>query len=171
MKRALKALDQKVPESFHLLIGGGAAFLLGHQIPLSTMDIDGIPFKTKLKPADLDVYVKEVAGDLGIPHDWLNSYFGTFTYSLPKDYGDRLIPVFTGKKITALALGKEDLLIMKCFAHRAKDVSHAAALIKKGVDLGKVAAHLHRCREEGIPKGADALDFFYEMCERLGVEV
>lgn len=171
MEGALRALDKRVPEKFHLLVGGGAAFVLAHKIPLATMDIDAIPFKTTLKFADLDPYIKEVAAELGIPNDWLNGYFVTFTHSLPKDYGDRLIPIFTGNKITAVALGKEDLLIMKCFAHRAKDVSHAAQLIKKGVNLEKVSDHLHQCREEGISNADQALDFFYEVCERLGVAV
>src|SRR3989338_10512956 len=93
MMKALKGLDQKVPEKFHLLIGGGAALILAHKISLATMDIDGIPFKTTIKFADLDIYVKEVAVELGIPHDWLNGYFATFTRFLPKDYGDRLVTI------------------------------------------------------------------------------
>lgn len=171
MKEALKALDHWLPKPIQLLIGGGAAFILAHNIPLSTMDIDGIPYKTDLKPADLDSYLKKVAKQLQIPPDWLNSYFGTFTYSLPKDYGERLISIYTGKKINALALGKEDLLIMKCFAGRDKDTPHAIQLLKKGVNTTLVADHLHRCVEEGLPKAQQACDFFYDLCEQIGLSV
>lgn len=171
MKGALGALDRELPQPLNLLIGGGAAFLLAHHIPLSTMDIDGIPYKTPLKPADLDPYVKKVAKALGLPNDWLNSYFATFTYSLPRDYGDRLCEVFRGKKLKAFALGKEDLLIMKSFAGREKDIPHARALLKKGLDTSLVGRHLHRCAEEGIPRAREACDFFYDVCEQLGIPV
>lgn len=171
MKEALKGLDRELKEELNLLIGGGAAFILAHHIPLLTMDIDGIPYKTVLKPADLDPYVKKVAKQLKIPNDWLNSYFAAFTYSLPKDYGSRLILVFRGKKLTALALGKEDLLIMKCFAGREKDLPHARALLKQGLDTTLVNNHLHRCVEEKIPRAQEACDFFYDSCEQLGISV
>lgn len=171
MKQALKALDQIVPEAFQLLIGGGAAFILAHNIPLSTVDIDAIPFKSKLKAAEIDPYVKRVAASLGLPVDWLNTYFSTFTYSLPKDYGGRLVTVFKGKKMTALALGKEDLCIMKCFAGREKDIPHARALLKKGLSLQCVKDHLHQCLEEGLPKSQEALDFFYDLCDDLGLKI
>lgn len=171
MKQALKALDQIVPEVFQLLIGGGAAFVLAHDIPLSTVDIDAIPFKSKLTAAEIDPYVKKVATSLGLPADWLNTYFATFTYSLPKDYGMRLIPVFQGEKMTALALGKEDLCIMKCFARREKDIPHARALLKKGLGLQQVKDHLHQCLDEGLPKAQEALDFFYDLCDDLGLKI
>lgn len=171
MKAALKALDRIIPESLHLLIGGGAAFLLAHQIPLSTEDIDGIPFRSKMKPADLDPYIKKVAASLGLPSDWLNQYFAIFTYSLPKDYGERLVKILAGKKLTAWALGKEDLLIMKCFAGREKDIPHGLALLKKPLNTKIVADHLHACAEEGLPNAQKACDFFYDMCEQLGISV
>lgn len=171
MLKALKCLDKEVPEPFNLLIGGGAAFILAHQIPLSTMDIDGIPFRSKISPADIDPYVKKVAVALNLPHDWLNTYFATFTYSLPRDYGERLVPVFKGEKIDAFALSKEDLLIMKSFASRDKDILHVRSLIKKGVDLKWVRDHLHHSLKENLPRAQEACDFFYDLCEQLGMDV
>ena len=171
MQKALAALDGKVPEPLQLLIGGGAAFILAHHIPLSTFDIDGIPYQSKLTVAELDPYVKAVAKELNIPSDWLNPYYGTFTYSLPKDYGKRLVTVFNGKKIRAVALGKEDLLIMKCFAGREKDIPHARQLLKKKLNTLLVRDHLHQCLQEKLPQAQEACDFFYELCEQLGIEI
>ena len=171
MKAALKALDALLPEKMELLIGGGAAFVLAHQIPLSTMDIDGLPYKTGVTLAQLDSLIKKIAKKLNIPSDWLNPYFSTFTYSLPKDYAGRLVSVYQGKKLLASALGKEDLLIMKCFAGREKDILHARALLKKGLKTQLVSNHLHRCVEENLPKAGEALDFFYEVCEQMGIEI
>ena len=170
MLKALGTLDVRVPEPLQLLIGGGAAFVLGHQITLATQDIDAVPYKSKLSAADLDPHVKAVAQTLKIPSDWLNPYYGTFTYSLPKDYGNRLVTVFEGKKIRAVALGKEDLLIMKCFAGREKDMPHAGQLLKKGVNIPLVREHLHQCLREKLPRAQEACDFFYDLCEQLGID-
>ncbi|MDO8643451.1 MAG: DUF6036 family nucleotidyltransferase, partial [bacterium] len=150
--------------------GGGSALVLAHQIPLLTMDIDGIPYQTDLGMADIDPYVKKVAKKLKLPADWLNTYFATFTFCLPKGYSDRLVSVFKGKKITTLALGCEDLLIMKCFAGREKDISHARLLLKQNLDLKLVVNHLHHCLNLKLPKAQEALDFFYDCCEQLGID-
>ena len=171
MLEALKELDKALPQAVQLLIGGGAAFVLAHHIPLSTSDIDGIPYQSQLKQMDLDVYVKQVSDILKIPKDWLNPYFATFTYSLPKDYGSRLLTIFTGKKLKALALSKEDLLIMKCFAGREKDIPHASTLLKKKLNLSLVAQHLHYCIDERLPKAQEATDFFYDLCNQLGIDI
>lgn len=171
MKEALGALDRLLKKDCQLLIGGGAAFMLAHQIPLSTMDMDAIPYQTLLSLAELDGYVKKVAIQLKLPPDWLNTYFATFTYSLPKDYGQRLIKVFKGRHLSAMALGKEDLLIMKCFAGREKDILHAKLLLKKTIDTDLVSKHLHHCIEQSLPNAQKAFDFFYEVCEQMGVDV
>ncbi|MDO8644270.1 MAG: hypothetical protein Q7S00_04800 [bacterium] len=34
-----------------------------------------------------------------------------------------------------------------------------------------VSKHLHLCLEERLPQAQEALDFFYDLCEREGVEV
>lgn len=169
MKRALAELDCFLPEKMKLLIGGGAAFVLAHRIPLATMDIDGIPYQTTMTLPELDIYVKKVATKCHIPSDWLNPYFSSFTFSLPADYGQRLVAVYEGTQLTALALGKEDLVIMKCFAGRAKDVSHVAALLKQGLDTDLVLDHLTRCIEKNLPNAQKAEDFFYEICDQVGI--
>lgn len=171
MLKALKALDKELPEPLKLLVGGGAAFILAHHIPLSTMDIDGIPFKSRLQSADLDPRIKKVAKALGLPPDWLNTYFATFTYSLPKDYGERLVSILKGKNLEVWALGKEDLLIMKCFAGREKDIPHARLLLKKKLDIKRVEKHLNQCVEENLPNARQAADFFYDLCDQLGIDV
>lgn len=170
MREALKGLDKEIKEPMKLLIGGGAAFILAHRIPLTTMDMDAIPFQSKMTIGELDPCVKKVAAKLQLPKDWLNHYFATFTYSLPKDYGERLVSVYQGKHLHALALGKEDLLIMKCFAGREKDRPHARALLKKGVRLPIVKEHLHYCLKENLPNAQKALDCFYELCDQLGID-
>lgn len=168
MLRALKALDKRLRKPLTLLIGGGSAMLLAHHIPLTTHDIDGLPLATELTPAELDREVKGVARDLGISPHWYNSYFNTFTYTLPKDFRDRLISIYKGKQLFALALGREDLLIMKCFAGREKDIGHARALIRKEADIRLVEDHLYGLKEKNLPGSEDAIAFLGDLLDQEG---
>lgn len=168
MKRALAALDRRLDQPTKLLIGGGAAMLLAHGFPLSTMDIDGLVYQSALTQAELDPHVKAVAAELNIPSDWLNPYFNTFLYTLPPDFKDRLCEIFTGRHLTVLALGAEDLLILKCFAGRPKDVPHARALYRTMVHHDMVDQHLHHLVEKNVPGAREAWDFFSEIEDTAG---
>jgi hypothetical protein len=161
MLTALHRLDDHLSSPVTLIIGGGGAMILAHGFPLATSDIDAIPRQMEL--ADLDPLVKLVARELGLPPDWLNPYFSSFTHTLPPDFEKRLVPVFSGRNLVGLALGKEEMLIMKCFAHRQKDVGHARALLKGGADREFVEAHVEGLREKGIPGAQAALDFLDDL--------
>jgi hypothetical protein len=157
MKEALTQLDGQLSTPVVLVMGGGGAMILAHGYQLGTSDIDAVPRGISI--AELDVLVKKIATQLGLQADWLNPYFSTFSHTLPGDYSTRLIEVFTGAWLKVDALGKEDMLIMKCFAHRQKDVGHARALIKKGADLNFVSNHIEALLKKGIPGAQVALDF------------
>lgn len=163
MRKALEHLDKKLKTPVEILIGGGAAMLLAHGFPLATLDIDGLVLRGRLTDAELDPLVKAVAKELSIPADWLNSYFNTFLYTLPADYQDRLQTIYTGKHLTVLALGVEDLLILKCFAGRPKDRPHARALYKKSRHPEIVDGHLQKLLEQNVPGSREAADFFDEL--------
>lgn len=169
MKKAFRALDGKLKMPAKILIGGGAAILLAHGMPLATMDIDGILVESAVTPAELDPLVKKVARELGINPHWFNSYFGTFTHTIPPDYKKRLVPVYNGRKLTVFALGLEELLIMKCFAGREKDIGHVRELIRKGADLGIVESHMEALLEKGLPGAGKALEFFGDLKSQEGL--
>ncbi|MFH1874863.1 MAG: DUF6036 family nucleotidyltransferase [Pseudomonadota bacterium] len=168
MIKALQALDKRLKEPVQILVGGGAAMLLAHGVSLTTMDIDGLLINTQVTPAELDALVKKVAQDLGINPQWFNTYFSTFTYTIPGDYKDRLKKIFSGKKLSVLAFGLEDLLIMKCFSGREKDIGHARVLVKKGADLELVENHIQKLLEKGLPNAQEALDFLDDIREQVG---
>ena len=165
MLNALEKLDDLLPTPTVLIIGGGGAMILVHGFPLATSDIDAVP--KGLDIAALDVLVKKIAEEHGLPPDWLNPYFSTFAHTLPSDYGDRLVEVFKGTKLRAQALGKNEMLVMKCFAHRQKDVGHSRALIKGGADVIFVENHIESLKKKGIPGSEEALDFFFERLDEL----
>ncbi|MCB0350334.1 MAG: hypothetical protein KDD38_04065 [Bdellovibrionales bacterium] len=158
---ALKRLNELITEPVVLIAGGGGAMILAHNYPLATSDLDAIP--KSLSPDAIDPMVKQIAKEMQLPADWLNPYFSTFTHTLPSDYGSRLISVFKGTRLEVLALGREDLLIMKCFAGRAKDVAHARALIKAGADTEFVEDHIETLKKKRIPGADKALDYLDEI--------
>ena len=137
--------------------------MLAHGFSISTMDIDALVFRSEMSQAELDPLVKEVATELGLPGDWLNSYFNTFLFALPADYADRLLVIYQGTLLTALALSVEDLLVLKCMARREKDVPHARALLKKSRALSVVEKQLNYLAGKRIPGAEEALDFFDEL--------
>lgn len=169
MRLALQELDGRMTSPARLIIGGGAAMALAYNHPLATQDVDAFAAKGGLSTADLDTMAKQVARQLHIEPDWLNSHFVTFTHVLPADYGARLRTVFEGKQLTAQALGPEDLLVMKCFAGRDKDRPHAVKLLRLAKDLGIVDQQLALLEEKRIPGAAKAADFFDDLRDEVGV--
>ncbi len=168
MLNAFKALDGHLKSPTQIVIGGGAAMLLAHGIPLSTMDIDGLLVHTMITPAELDPLVKQVARELKINPHWFNSYFGTFTYTIPPDYEKKLISVFTGRNLKISAFGLEDLLIMKCFSGREKDIGHARALMNSGANIKIVEDRIQKLFDKGLHGAEEALDFLDEIKDQLG---
>lgn len=165
MLEAFKLIDTKLKKPIKWLLGGGGAMLLAYQFPVSTQDIDAVIYKSELTLMDIHVDVQAVALELSLPKDWLNSYFEVFLYTLPTDYETRLKTVFTGTNVTVNALGLEDLLILKCFAGREKDIGHARALIKKGADINFVQKHVRKLIDARIPKAQDASDFLDDLLD------
>lgn len=163
MKTALSSLDEELPSPVLLIIGGGGAMLLAYDFPLATTDIDAVA--KGLTSDELKVFIKRVADKHDLPVDWLNPWFSSFTFVLAADYESRLIDVFKGQRLTAKALGKEDLLLMKCFAHRKKDVAHARALIRAGANPDMVYSRIEELAKKKIPKCTEARDFLDEIVD------
>ena len=163
IESAFAALDVLVPRPIRLIMGGGGAMIMAHGFPLATSDVDAIPLNASIE--ELDPLVKHVARDLGLPPDWLNPYFSTFSHVLPGNYGLRLKTVYSGSRLTVDALGAEDMLIMKCFAGRAKDVAHARALVKGGAKIKIVENRLEELRARAVPGAARAFDFLDDVIE------
>lgn len=167
---AFEALDKKLPKPVKMLMGGGAAMILAHGFALATFDVDAIPYQTSLPLGEIDKFAKEVAHEKHFSPHWMNPYFSNFTYVLPSDYQKRLIKVFQGEKLEIYALSKMDLLILKCFAGREKDIGHTQALMKNMnvKELKTVESHIETLLEKKIPGTQKALDFLYEIKEMLG---
>ena len=163
LEAAFGALDRRLAEPLTLVVGGGTAMMLAHGLPVRTTDVDAYPVRGRLE--DLGPRIPEVAREVGIAPDWLNPHFETFAHVLPADYGSRLREVFAGERLRVMALGVEDLLVMKCFAGREKDVGHARALLRRGPDLRIVERRIEELVERGVPGALDAADFLDDLRE------
>ncbi len=169
MREALRRLDTKLERDARLVIGGGAAMVLAYDHPLATQDVDAFTAQGGLRMSELDGAAKQVAAELGIEPDWLNPHFETFTPVLPADYATRLRRVFDGSHLTVDALGPEDLLVMKCFAARDKDLPHARRLIRLAADLDLVDRHLSDLVARRYPRAELAADYFDDLRDQEGL--
>ena len=165
--KALKTLDSLAKNPFEIIIAGGSAMICSYQFPLGTTDVDAIIKKSNL--SEVDIYIKKTAKRLSLSPDWLNIWVSSFTHYLPGDYENRLNILFKGEQITAKTLGKEDILILKCFAHRGKDIAHARALIKQKTDIDFVENHINNLIAKNWPQAKKALDFLYDILDELGL--
>ena len=164
---ALRMLDSVSTKPFELIIAGGSAMVCSYKYPLATIDVDAVIRKASLD--EVDKYIKKTAKKLLLSPDWLNMWVSSFTHYLPADYEQRLNMLFQGKKVTAKTFGKEEILILKCFAHRSKDVGHAKALIKQKADIEMVEKHINQLKEQNIPKAQKALDFLDDILDELEI--
>lgn len=163
VKEAFALLDARLPRRVTLVVGGGGAMLLAYNFPLATMDVDALPKGMSID--ELKPFIEAIAKELAMPSDWLNPWFGSFTHVLRPDFDKHVVPVFSGEKLTVVALSKEDLLLMKCFAHRAKDIPHARVLLRSGADTAVVEGRIEELKKNKIPGAGEAMDFLDEMLD------
>jgi hypothetical protein len=169
MLRAIKSLEKCLPSPARLVVGGGAAMVLAYDYPLATSDVDAFAAAGGLRMAELDRSARQVAAELDLEPDWLNAHFETYTGVLPEGYSARLRSVYRGERLVVDALGPEDLLVMKCFAGRDKDLAHARKLLRLAGDLDLVDAHLAHLIERRYPGAERAADWFDDLRDDEGL--
>jgi predicted nucleotidyltransferase len=161
LRAAFEELDRTLDRPVSLVVGGGTAMMLAHGMPVRTADVDAYPRDASFE--EIQPAIRTVARRLGLAPDWVNPHYETFAHVLPSDYGRRLRSVFTGARLAVEALGVEDLLVMKCFAGREKDVGHARALLRRRPDLALVERRLQELAERRVKGAQEALDFFDDL--------
>ncbi len=163
--QAFQHLNKLLKKPVKLILGGGTAMIMAHQFPLSTSDVDAVAKNFSL--LEIETEIKQVAAELNLPADWLNPHFSSFMYTLPNDFEDRLVQVFDESYLSVFALGKEDMLLMKCFAHRSKDKGHAQFLIKNKLNLSIVEKQIELLKQKNIPGSVEAFDFLDQILEEF----
>lgn len=166
--QAFSRLDSLLKKPVKLILGGGTAMIMGHQFPLSTSDVDAVSKNSSL--LEIENEIKQVGAELNLPADWLNPHFSSFMFVLPHDFETRLINVFDKKFLSVFSLGSEDMILMKCFAHRAKDIGHTKFLLKKNANLKIVENQIELLKQKKIVGAKEAFDFLDGILEEISDE-
>jgi hypothetical protein len=89
---------------------------------------DGDAIETTPKLSTLQRYLDEVADELGVRPDWLNDAVRAYRDLLPPDFPGRLQRIGVFGNLTVDAIGRQDLILMKIAAGRARDIDDLKAL-------------------------------------------
>jgi nucleotide-binding universal stress UspA family protein len=131
--------------TIELAIVGGAAGLLVHVLPgsVTTSDVDAICFRPPdgveeiLRAADL------VADQQGIAKGWLNTEAGLFVNAMPPAWENRRVDIGTFGRLQVFAISRADLIAMKFYAHRERDLEHLAKIKITRDELAFTTTYLH----------------------------
>ena len=118
--------------SFQGVIIGGTALALMGVISRETQDCDVLDPEI---PQTINIAAKEFASmqkknGVDLKDNWLNNGPESLRKHLPKGWLSRCVTVFSGKALSLLTLGREDLLKTKFFAYcdRNRDLEDCLAL-------------------------------------------
>lgn len=123
---ALTALGARALDPVRLVLGGSAALILVDAIKRPTSDGDVVRAEPELN--DIQPLVRRAADAAGVPQGWLNTSIQAYLDALPLDYADRIhwLPPF--RRLTVGVLDRRDVLTMKVYAQRPRDVADIAAM-------------------------------------------
>lgn len=136
LQSALLHLGSTLRENASLTLGGSAALLLTGALDRFTDDGDvvesSVDFATLLD-AVRQVEVVELA-----PPGWLNTSIQAYTHVLPADYRSRLVHLPRMGRLDVSLLGRPDVILMKTYAHRPRDLQDLLAVAPTEQELAFV---------------------------------
>lgn len=156
---ALADLDSRLPLPMEIVIGGGAALILGHSAQRPTADID--VFRARPRLAEIRDLIDQVAEERGLPTAWLNDAMKGWADVLPRDFHDRLFAIGSFNRLSLYSLGRPDLVLLKLFSMRAEDIEDLRTLEPTEEDLRFVEAQLPRIARQH-PKQALRIQLYLE---------
>lgn len=156
---ALSALGARAPHPVSLVLGGSAALILGDSLQRPTDDADIVSSEPGIDA--LQPLIRDVADASHLPPGWLNGSIQAYTYILAPDYVERLRTLPPFGRLRVALLSRVDILLMKVFALRARDVDDLRALAPTASERAFVARQIDRLaiRE---PVKADAMRAFLD---------
>lgn len=152
-----------------LLVGASAGILTG-QLPRhrTTTDCDVIEVRPAGAEEVLMAAAEAVAGERGLPRNWLNTDAQMLRHALPESWRDRAVTVFSGDAMRVMAIGRLDLVCMKIYAGRAQDLDDLRSMRPSSEELDLVDTYLERLAARGEPEAhlADAREVLASFRER-----
>jgi hypothetical protein len=105
------------------------------------------------------VLIREVADEEQLPPGWLNGSIQSYTYVLPPDYRDRLVALPPFGHLRVWLLSRRDVILMKVFGLRPRDVADLKAIAPRVEGLAFVRGQLSRIGAKE-PEKASAMQAF-----------
>jgi hypothetical protein len=127
---ALAALGRRAREPVSIVLGGSAALILGAELRRPTDDGDVVTSEPGI--GELQSLIRDVAASEGLPPGWLNGSIQSYTYVLPGDFGRRLVALPPIGRLSVSLLGRPDLILMKVYAMRPRDVEDRRQGVREG---------------------------------------
>lgn len=161
---ALKRLGDSVPPGTEIVLGGGAALILGGYLDRTTGDGDVVHAEPRL--SDLRAAIELVADELALGVRWLNDAVKAWADVLPPDFTTRIEAVATYGNLTVRRLGRLDLILMKFFAGRIEDLDDLEKLAPTVVEVAFVRSQLERIATR-FPDKAHRMELYLDQGESL----
>jgi hypothetical protein len=157
---ALAALGQRAPSPVTLVLGGSAALILADALQRPTDDGDIVTSEPGLD--QLQPLIRDVANAEQLPPGWLNGSIQSYTYILPRGYTSRLVTLPPFGRLRVSLLSRRDILLMKVYGMRARDVEDIRALKPTAEELAFVGGEITRIAAKEPEKGRDMRAFLDE---------
>ncbi len=151
--RALATLGRHCRSDTRIILAGSVALMLQQQLRRVTKDGDVIeahPDFGTLRDA-----LRSVAAQEGIPDHWLNDSARAYLEVLPPDFRTRLRELGPFGRLRVALVSRRDAIVMKCFAHRAKDLLDLQEMAPTAKEIGFVLEHVARLRQLDPKKTAE----------------
>ncbi len=162
---ALRRLGSELRDPATLTLGGSAALLLTGALDRATNDGDVVESKPAF-PALLDA-VRRVEVAEQAPPGWLNTSVQSYTHVLPPDYRTRLVPLGRMGRLDVSLLGRADVVLMKVYAGRTRDLQDLLAVRATEAELAHAEARIPVIAEKEPAKAAKMRAVLADLRQRL----
>jgi len=153
IENALALLGEAVVyhTDIELLIVGGAAGMITGLFPSTrtTSDCDVMLYMPAEAMVAVEVAAEEIAVQLGLSRDWLNSNVQLRLDALPDDWIRRRVLIGHWGRLRIFAASRVDLIAMKILAGRIRDVEDLRSLQLRTDDLAFLHSYLDGLPEKG----------------------
>ena len=156
LRRALLRLGRTLPEPASITLGGSAALLLAGELDRRTDDGDVV--ESSVDFARLLDSVRKVEMIEQAPAGWLNTSIQSYTHVLPADFRTRLVRLPRMGRLDVSLLGRPDVVLMKAYAGRERDLQDLIAVAPSPEELAFVERHAPRIAEREPAKAAEMRD-------------